>query len=102
MGKIVILYIMLVSSVMAELEQPAKYDSLEKTSEALMAVPLFAERANYLTWKLKQVTLGEELADKVLLISPFLTGRFEFSMMDLNFEVDYHSGKGEVKYVYKF
>ena len=72
-----------------------------KTRDALMSYDFIEERANYLTNKIKNITFGE-YADHVLLVTPFLTGQFEFNMNDINFYYDHHGNESGLRYQLRF
>lgn len=65
---------------------------------ALMSYDHIEERANFLIYKFKKLTLGEH-ADKFLILAPIATGRIEFqAYRDLNFYYNSFSQSGGLRY----
>lgn len=63
---------------------------INKTTEALLSYDLVQERSQALVDEVKRKTLGDH-AEKVLVLAPLVTGRFEFNAFDLNFYYDHRN-----------
>ena len=72
-----------------------------KTKDALLSYDYVEERADYLTFKLKNLTFGD-YTDQVLYVAPLFTGRLEFSIQRVRFTYDYAENKSHVKYKIMF
>lgn len=72
-----------------------------QTRSALMKYELVQEKSKYWADRLEKMLLGD-YAEKVLVIAPLVTGKFEFNAMDMNFYFDTREEKSGVQYVYNF
>lgn len=72
-----------------------------KTRSALMKYDFVQQKTEYWGKRLEKMLLGE-YAKKLLIIAPLVTGKLQFSALDLNFYIDTRSEKSGVKYTYNF
>lgn len=72
-----------------------------QTQNALMKYEIIQEKSEYWGNRLEKMLLGD-YADKVLIIAPLVTGKLQFSALDLNFYIDAREEKSGVKYTYNF
>jgi hypothetical protein len=76
--------------------------ALDITRDALLSIDYIENRTNYFLFKLKNMTFGN-YTDEVMILAPFVTGRFEFSMYDLSFYYDhFNNNKSGVRYSVRF
>ena len=78
----------------AELRKP---DLIANAREALMSYDIVEERAEYFIFKIKKLTFGD-YTDQVLILSPLITGNFEFHAMKMKFYYNYNKRRAGVKY----
>lgn len=74
---------------------------VSKTRDALLSFDYIEQRADYLVFKIKNLTFGE-YSDNILFIAPLVTGNVQFSMYDINFYYDHLDNKSGFKYKIKF
>lgn len=74
---------------------------INQTRDAILSYDFVQEKTEYWGNRLEKILLND-YSEKIILISPLITGKFEVSAMDLNFYVDTRREKGGVRYTYKF
>ena len=74
---------------------------VDKTKDALLAVDFIEKRANYLAFKIKNLTFGN-YSDHLIYVAPFITGKVEVKMYDFDLYYDHLSTKSGVNYKYTF
>ena len=72
-----------------------------RTTAALLSIDAVQERADYLVFKLKNLTFGE-YSDDVMIITPFLTGKIEFNANRFNLYYSHFQNEGGVNYNLSF
>lgn len=72
------------------------------STRALLSYDSVKERSEEILESFKRNTLGEH-ADKVLILSPIVTGRVEFNALDMNFYFDHrNNNQAGVRYNLRF
>ena len=88
-----------------EKEEPQKSRGqgrmISKTRDALMSVDYIEQRTEYLMLRLKNSAFGE-YAEKMMVITPFVTGNLEFNMSNVNFYYNHYQSKSGVEYSLRF
>ena len=74
---------------------------LSETRDALLSYEIIQQKTNFLSQKLEKMLLGE-YTEKFLIFAPLITGKVEFTALDVNFYVDTRSSRGGVNYTYNF
>ena len=74
---------------------------LRNTRDALLSYDIVQERKEYWETRLQNLIMGE-FAEKLIFLSPFVTGKLEFRANDLRFYVDARHEESGVQYVYRF
>ena len=94
-----------VNTYLLDLEESDKNENQSKagvkTKDALLSIDAVEERADYLVFKLKNLTFGEYSED-VMLIAPLVTGELEFSANEFKVYYNHFQNRGGVKYKYTF
>jgi hypothetical protein len=92
-------------SLLIDFEEPVRTQGAglfeAKTKDALLSYSVVEERADYFTFKLKNLTFGE-YSDQILYVAPLITGRVEFSIHRVSFTYDFVENKTKIKYKIMF
>lgn len=75
---------------------------LDKTQEALLSYTIVKDKSDEILEDVKRMTLGEH-SDKLLILAPLITGKFEFNASNVSFYYDHKNDQeAGLKYNIKF
>ncbi len=93
------------SQYILDIEEPQRSQGegklVSKTKDALLSFDYIEKRADYLVFKLKNLTFGE-YSENVMYIAPIITGNLEVNVHGVNIYYDHFSEKSGFKYKFKF
>lgn len=74
---------------------------VRQTRDALLSYDLVQQRTNYWGKRLEKMIFGE-YAENFLFLTPLVTGKVEFRVVELDFYVDARKEKSGVNYTFNF
>ena len=88
-----------------ELEEPqvsrVQSQFLDRTKDALLSYDYIEERADYVIFKLKNITF-REYTEHILYFAPLVTGNVQVRLNDFDIYYDYNSAKSGFQYKIRF
>jgi hypothetical protein len=88
-----------------EIEEPpvsrVQSQYLDRTKDALLSYDYIEERADYMIYKIKNMTF-REYSDHVLYLAPIVTGSVQVRVNNFDIYYDYNSAKSGFKYKVRF